>query len=224
MKVNILNPSRNSFEIKATELPSRGVLYPDLVFRLKPYTVGDILAISSSTLTTQGKISTILAGIETLKPFDLENLVSIDLDALALLRFTISSDTPVYSYIVKCPKCQNEFQVKVPAEEIIIEEVPVKEIFEVNEMKFFLPTIKQVLELETLSENEFFLGVVASYCINYSLRDAMKKLQSLSLGEFQKLKTYIESQSNAGVQDIEATCKHCNYKFKFTPDLLAIPF
>ena len=99
MKVNILNPFRNSFEIKATELPSRGVLYPDLIFRLKPYTVGDILAISSSTLTTQGKVSTILAGIETLKPFDLENLVSIDLDALALLRFTISSDTPVYSYI-----------------------------------------------------------------------------------------------------------------------------
>ena len=228
MKFQEVIPESNSVELRAFDLPSKGNQYPQgTIFRIRPYKLGEVLKINSSSIDEITKLEIILSGVEILNS-DLthDEITGIDLDAIALTRLSLSSDLPNLTYVVKCPNCNSEQTVTVNLDDIRIESVDYKPIT-IHDLSFGLPVVGRIKEFASQNfqtDEELYLALVATYCLTpRPLEDVIKEFEEFSMTEYNQLKSFIESLSKAGIQPIKTTCDSCKNEFEFVPEVKQLP-
>jgi len=222
-------PETGFVTLNSTELPSKGKQYPyQFSLQVQPYKVKDVLTLSSSTLDNLQKYDVVLAGITTQPIFDLNELTLIDAQSLALIRYSLSVDNPIFKYSVECPFCNNANSVTLTAEDIALKEPDFDYPIRVGNFTFGLPTLRRLKEFTSLSPNfdetELLLGTIALYeTSSLPIQEVIKLLQEISLKDFQLIETFADKVSEVGVQPKTITCKSCSKEFQFLPEVLLLP-
>jgi len=150
--------------IDVRELPSKGITYPEgWKVYYRPYSVGDILALSQSKLQLGDIYKKIAAGIETVG-FPVENLLWNDFILLSLFRKCTS--LPIEYFIAdgeKCEKCGEPIDHRFHLEDLDFEEPKFNKnviIIKVKDVEFRMRPWTLGMEIEKLETLDETKGVL----------------------------------------------------------------
>jgi hypothetical protein len=199
---------------KVTQLPSKFLPYqPAVQISFVPYTFGELLNFSQSSLSKVDSMEFMLKGIYT-SGMNKYDLAFFDFIYIALLR-KISSykeDELLIQYI--CTNCGEKniisgrltelkfHDLNVPALPLIIKDD------EGNDLQFMPITVKTYLELSRQDKMGDQLEIFASTVINMP-KAKVKTILSNASGEFLRAINYMNEVLEFGLEDIKFNCKEC---------------
>lgn len=170
-------PERLLPEFSITDLPSRGLPYPEgFEIKYRPYTYGEVKKSSGSKLSPRARLDLVLEGIDT-KGFDKNELSSFDFLFIALHRKISTEGTEKIKVVYQCNQGHIGNSI-IPSDSIeyddISKEVPkLPVIIELGgkDCHFSVLTVKDYMELITLGKHDDPLSILAKQCINRDFKE-----------------------------------------------------
>lgn len=216
------------------DLPSRMLSYPKgAEISYRPYTFGEIKALSQSKLSRGEEIKFILEGIYT--SFPKEELSYADMLYITLLRKLSTLSGSKFHVMFKCPQCGHPVSTllelsSIEFDELNIPVLPIVGDFSWGETEFTVLTVQSYLKLLELGKQEDEVSALALMS-NLPFEKAVE-LFNAAVGEDARLLTEMDSLTYHGVKERDYQCERkdppCGHEFSVAIDggleVLLIPF
>lgn len=211
-----------TLQVKATDLPSRGVGYPEnTVFTYTNYTFGDYHAASNSDTSAEMVFKKAMEGIKANSPIKVKDISIIDFFMIGLLRRVTSQKDLSFEIEYDCQKCKNKNTLIFTSTDIKFEKLseevkalPAKVTIAGKELHFGFLTVQNVLDSNSGSikvknkkaNNEF--SMLAMTVKNIPFEEAYEHLQNVKdPKDFLKLEK-ISKLMYMEINPLKAVCKH----------------
>lgn len=237
--------------IDVTDLPSRGLGYPDgHKFTYRSYTFGEVKQISASNdVELPQLIESVMSGISS-DGFDKYNMSFVDMLYIGLLRRVSSQGHLKYQLPYECEACNQVSTAIFGSEDIDFQEIkeevtslPIAVNLGGEDFHMTYPTVRNMLDVKNANKGKKRRGnsaleITASTVVNMPFSDALAKLSALSDPEDMEVLTEVDSLLFHDIKAIKSVCKkqvegenglqqpcnHTNYVSIEGKELLIRPF
>lgn len=219
----IQNSPMPEVPVKVTDLPSRGLGYPEgMMFYYRGYTYGEIKKISSSNeIDLPQIIEATMSGIFVKdNVFDKFRMSFVDMLYLGLLRRVSSQGHLKYQVPYACEKCEQESHATFGSQDIDFQDIdlkvkkfPLKTTIAGREILFSYPTVQNMLDVKSgkIREKGRKKGVPAveiqaSCIVNMPFGEAYDLLSNLTDDDDQETIAELDSALFHDIKAIKTIC------------------
>lgn len=244
-------PSVPWIQMNASELPSRGVPYPEgSIIKYRSYTHGEVRAASVSNFDISASLDSVLSGIET-QGFKKEDLTLVDVFLIGIYRKVSSLNEMRFEIPFICENCGNHGKKIFTHKDISFKDLdaevtslPATCEISGKEISFSPMTVGKFIEIQRGVYNKAFkdpkkpdpTAILAGMVTNMPFKEAYDFLYAIPQTDLESLEVLseIDKLLMHDIEELEITCsavmedkKVCNHLNKITiagREMLITPF